>query len=149
MKQYIIFSLLALLTSASIVAAPTQNAYSQGTTGLSAMTMVSFGNGNSTVTSNLQPIENKTVTYFGGNTSGYLVYPNQNQTNEMNQNTPKIFSGSRVPPPTPPSLSSSVSLFAGKEPATGGSAAAADHAGRAGPAPQRRLPHLFEPPGSA
>jgi len=82
MKQYIIFSLLALLTSASIVVAPTQNAYSQGTTGLSAMTMVSFGNGNSTVTSNLQPIENKTVTYFGGNTSGYLVYPNQNQTNE-------------------------------------------------------------------
>jgi carboxymethylenebutenolidase len=82
MKQYIIFSLLALFTSASIVAAPTQNAYSQGTTGLSAMTMVSFGNGNTTVTSNLKPIENKTVTYFGGNTSGYLVYPNQNQTNE-------------------------------------------------------------------
>jgi len=82
MKHYIIFSLLALLTSASIVAAPTQNAYSQGTTGLSAMTLVNFGNENSTVTSNFQPIENKTVAYFGGNTTGYLVYPNQNQSGE-------------------------------------------------------------------
>ena len=82
MKQYIVFSLLALLTSASIVAAPTQNVYSQETTGLSAMTLVSFGDGNSTLTANLQPTENKTVTYFGGNTSGYLVYPNQNQSGE-------------------------------------------------------------------
>lgn len=82
MKQYIIFSLLALLTSASIVAAPTQNVYSQETTGLSAMTLVSFGDGNSTLTANLQPTENKTVTYFGGNTTGYLVYPNQNQSGE-------------------------------------------------------------------
>jgi carboxymethylenebutenolidase len=82
MKHYIIFSLLAFLTSAFIVAAPTQNAYSQETTGLSAMTLVNFGNGNSTVTSNLQPTENKTVTYFGGNTTGYLVYPNQNQSGE-------------------------------------------------------------------
>src|SRR5687768_13431700 len=83
MKHCVIFSLLALLTGASIIAAPTQNAYSQGTTGLSAMTLVNFGNGNSTVTSNLQPTENKTVTYFGGNTTGYLVYPNQNQSGEM------------------------------------------------------------------
>lgn len=82
MEQYIVFSLLALLTSASIVAAPTQNVYSQETTGLSAMTLVSFGDGNSTLTANLQPTENKTVTYFGGNTSGYLVYPNQNQSGE-------------------------------------------------------------------
>jgi carboxymethylenebutenolidase len=82
MKQYIVFSLLALLTSASIVAAPTQNVYSQETTGLSAMTLVSFGDGNSTLTANLQPTENKTVTYFGGNTTGYLVYPNQNQSGE-------------------------------------------------------------------
>jgi carboxymethylenebutenolidase len=82
MKQYIVFSLLALLTSASIVAAPTQNVYSQETTGLSAMTLVSLGDGNSTLTANLQPTENKTVTYFGGNTSGYLVYPNQNQSGE-------------------------------------------------------------------
>jgi carboxymethylenebutenolidase len=82
MKHYIIFSLLALLTSASILAAPAQNAYSQETTGLSAMTLVNFGNGNSTVTSNLLPTENKTVTYFGGNTTGYLVYPNQNQSGE-------------------------------------------------------------------
>ena len=82
MKQYTVFSLLALLTSASIVAAPTQNVYSQETTGLSAMTLVSFGDGNSTLTANLQPTENKTVTYFGGNTSGYLVYPNQNQSGE-------------------------------------------------------------------
>ena len=83
MKQYTVFSLLALLTSASIVAAPTQNVYSQETTGLSAMTLVSFGDGNSTLTANLQPTENKTVTYFGGNTTGYLVYPNQNQSGEM------------------------------------------------------------------
>ena len=82
MEQYIVFSLLALLTSASIVAAPTQNVYSQETTGLSAMTLVSFGDGNSTLTANLQPTENKTVTYFGGNTTGYLVYPNQNQSGE-------------------------------------------------------------------
>lgn len=82
MKQYIVFSLLAILTSASIVAAPTQNVYSQETTGLSAMTLVSFGDGNSTLTANLQPTENKTVTYFGGNTTGYLVYPNQNQSGE-------------------------------------------------------------------
>ena len=82
MEQYTVFSLLALLTSASIVAAPTQNVYSQETTGLSAMTLVSLGDGNSTLTANLQPTENKTVTYFGGNTSGYLVYPNQNQSGE-------------------------------------------------------------------
>ena len=82
MEQYIVFSLLALLTSASIVAAPTQNVYSQETTGLSAMTLVSFGDGNSTLTANLQPTENKTVTYFGGNITGYLVYPNQNQSGE-------------------------------------------------------------------
>jgi carboxymethylenebutenolidase len=82
MKQYTVFSLLALLTSASIVAAPTQNVYSQETTGLSAMTLVSIGDGNSTLTANLQPTENKTVTYFGGNTTGYLVYPNQNQSGE-------------------------------------------------------------------
>ena len=82
MEQYIVFSLLALLTSASIVAAPTQNVYSQETTGLSAMTLVSFGDGNSTLTANLQPTENKTVTYFGGNTTGYLVCPNQNQSGE-------------------------------------------------------------------
>ena len=82
MKQYIVFSLLALLTSASIVAAPTQNVYSQETTGLSAMTLVSLGDGNSTLTANLQPTENKTVTYFGGNTTGYLVYQNQNQSGE-------------------------------------------------------------------
>jgi carboxymethylenebutenolidase len=89
MKQYIIFSLLlALLTSASFVSTPTQNVYSQETTGLSIITMVSFGNNsnNSNVTTtNSQPIENKTVTYFGGNTSGYLVYPNQNQSEEKTQ----------------------------------------------------------------
>ena len=82
MEQYIVFSLLALLTSASIVAVPTQNVYSQETTGLSAMTLASFGDGNSTLTANLQPTENKTVTYFGGNITGYLVYPNQNQSGE-------------------------------------------------------------------
>ena len=46
------------------------------------MTLVSLGDGNSTLTANLQPTENKTVTYFGENTTGYLVYPNQNQSGE-------------------------------------------------------------------
>ncbi|HYF98726.1 MAG TPA: dienelactone hydrolase family protein [Candidatus Saccharimonadales bacterium] len=82
MKQYVVFSLLTLLTTAAIFTPPTQNAYSQETTGLSVMTLVSFGNDNSTLTANLQPIENKTVTYFEGNTTGYLVYPNQNQSGE-------------------------------------------------------------------
>ena len=82
MKQYVTFSILTLLTIASLLAAPTQNVYSQGSTGLSAMTMVSFGTENSSSTVNLQPTENKTVTYFGTNTTGYLVYPNQNQSGE-------------------------------------------------------------------
>ncbi len=82
MKQYVTFSILMLLTVASLLAAPTQNVYSQGNTGLSAMTMVSFGAGNSSSASNLQPTENKTATYFGSNTTGYLVYPNQNQSGE-------------------------------------------------------------------
>jgi carboxymethylenebutenolidase len=82
MKQYVTFSILMLLTVASLLAAPTQNVYSQGNTGLSAMTMVSFGAGNSSSAANLQPTENKTATYFGSNTTGYLVYPNQNQSGE-------------------------------------------------------------------
>jgi carboxymethylenebutenolidase len=84
MKQYFYFSfpLLTLLIIASFAAIPTQNVYSQGSNGLSAMTMVSFGNGNNSITASPQPIENRTVTYFGPNTTGYLAYPNQNQSGE-------------------------------------------------------------------
>jgi carboxymethylenebutenolidase len=82
MKQYVAFSILTLLTVASFLSAPTQNVYSQGSTGLSAMTMVSFGTGNSSITADIQPTENKTVAYFGSNTTGYLVYPSQNQSGE-------------------------------------------------------------------
>ncbi|WP_148685865.1 dienelactone hydrolase family protein [Candidatus Nitrosocosmicus hydrocola] len=55
----------------------------QGTTGLSAMTMVSFDNSDSSspTTSSItdHPIENKTVSYFD-NSTGYLVYPSLNQS---------------------------------------------------------------------
>jgi carboxymethylenebutenolidase len=74
--------LMMLLAVSTSVAPATQYGYSQGETGLSAMTLVSFGNGNSSAFANLQPTENKTVTYFGQNTTGYLVYPSQNQTGE-------------------------------------------------------------------
>jgi carboxymethylenebutenolidase len=85
MKQYVTFSLMALLTIASLLATPTQNVQAQGSTGLSAMTMVSFGAGNSSTTVNPQPTENKTVTYFSPNTTGYLVYPSQNQSGEKSK----------------------------------------------------------------
>jgi carboxymethylenebutenolidase len=72
-----------LLAVAFFVAPATQKSYSQVGTGLSAMTLVSFGNGSSSAVANIQPIENKTVTYFGQNaTTGYLVYPSQNQSGE-------------------------------------------------------------------
>jgi carboxymethylenebutenolidase len=73
---------MMLLAIASFVPSITQYGYPQGETGLSAMTLVSFGNGNSSSVANLQPTENKTVTYFGQNTTGYLVYPSQKQSGE-------------------------------------------------------------------
>jgi carboxymethylenebutenolidase len=71
---------MMILAIASFVPPTTQYGYSQGETGLSAMTLVSFGNGNSSTVANPQSTENKTVTYFGQNTTGYLVYPSQNQS---------------------------------------------------------------------
>lgn len=82
MKQYTIILLLALLAISSYLVVHPQIVYSQGTKGISIMTMVSFGTGNSSTAADLQSIENKTVTYFDSNTTGYLVYPNQNQSGE-------------------------------------------------------------------
>jgi carboxymethylenebutenolidase len=79
--NFVMISMM-LLAIASFVPPTTQYGYSQGETGLSAMTLVSFGNGNSSAAANLHPTENKTVTYFGQNTTGYLVYPSQNQSGE-------------------------------------------------------------------
>ena len=76
---------MMLLAVAFFVAPAAQKSYSQGGTGLSAMTLASFGNGNSSAVANLQPTENKTVTYFGQNTLGYLVYPSQNQSGEKSK----------------------------------------------------------------
>lgn len=73
---------MMLLAIASFVPPATQYGYSQAETGLSAMTLVSLGNGSSSAAANLQSTENKTVTYFGQNTTGYLVYPSQNQSGE-------------------------------------------------------------------
>ncbi|MGN6350392.1 MAG: dienelactone hydrolase family protein, partial [Candidatus Nitrosocosmicus sp.] len=67
-------------------------AFAQQTTGLSAMTLVSFSNNSpsSSLSFNLnnQSIENKTVNYFE-NTNGYLVYPSSSLSNSYNQNNQK------------------------------------------------------------
>jgi len=57
--------------------------FAQQTTGLSAMTLVSFGNGNnnSFFNTNAQPIENKSVNYFG-NITGYLAFPSSTNQKE-------------------------------------------------------------------
>ncbi|MDQ4074572.1 MAG: dienelactone hydrolase family protein [Thermoproteota archaeon] len=66
-----------------------QNANAQEFTGLSAMTLVSFGNTTSSTASSSQPIENTTVTYFG-NSSGYLVYPALNQSGDVQGKLPAV-----------------------------------------------------------
>lgn len=93
------FLLLSLISLSSLLCfylfMPTQLSFAQQTTGLSAMTLVSFSNNATSLSSNLnnQSIENKTVTYFD-NTKGYLVYPSssspysQNQSN--NQKLPAV-----------------------------------------------------------
>src|SRR6476659_2561027 len=66
--------------SQSIVA----DVFAQQTTGLSAMTLVSFGNGNnnnSSFNANAQHIENKSVNYFG-NVTGYLAFPSSTNQKE-------------------------------------------------------------------
>jgi carboxymethylenebutenolidase len=84
----LIVALSFIVVVASPVAVPLMyNAYSQvTTTGLSAMTLVSFGSGNSSEKFTNLPIENKTVTYFGTNTTGYLAFPSQNESNGTSQN---------------------------------------------------------------
>jgi carboxymethylenebutenolidase len=82
MKKSTIITLLAIFIFPSFLLASAPTIHAQQSTGLSAMTLVSFGDNSSSTGANLQSIENKTVTYFGGNTTGYLVYPNQNQSGE-------------------------------------------------------------------
>jgi len=62
---------------------PAAVVFAQQTTGLSAMTLVSFGNGNnnSFFNTNAQPIENKSVNYFG-NITGYLAFPSSTNQKE-------------------------------------------------------------------
>lgn len=80
--------IIVAASAASPDAVPsTDNAYSQvTTTGLSAMTLVSFGSGNTSEKFTNLPIENKTVTYYGTNTTGYLAFPSQNESNSISQN---------------------------------------------------------------
>ncbi len=61
-----------------------QPTYAQKTTGLSAMTLVSFINNNSSHIVNIQSIENRTVNYFD-NATGYLVYPSPSSSTQNNQ----------------------------------------------------------------
>ena len=68
------------------------SAFAQQTTGLSAMTLVSFNSSSSPLTLsstlNNQSIENKTVNYFD-NVNGYLVYPSSFLSNSYNQTNQK------------------------------------------------------------
>jgi carboxymethylenebutenolidase len=75
-KKLSIFSLLSLSILCFCFVICTQPTLAQKPTGLSAMTLTSFGKNNNSSSSdrNTQSIENKTVNYFG-NTTGYLVYP--------------------------------------------------------------------------
>src|SRR6478752_5039177 len=74
------FSMSSQQQSQSIVV----DVFAQQTTGLSAMTLVSFGNGNnnnSSFNTNAQHIENKSVNYFG-NVTGYLAFPSSTNQKE-------------------------------------------------------------------
>jgi carboxymethylenebutenolidase len=97
-KKHFLLSLILLpLILSFCLLTYNQSAFAQQTTGLTAMTLVSFSNNSSSsLSSNLnnQSIENKTVNYFD-NTKGYLVYPSsssssysQNQSN--NQKLPAV-----------------------------------------------------------
>jgi carboxymethylenebutenolidase len=91
-KKYLLLSLMSLsvlLSFCLLMYNPT--AFAQQTTGLSAMTLVSFSNNSSSSLSfniNNQSIENKTVNYFN-NTNGYLVYPSSSLPNSNNQTNQK------------------------------------------------------------
>jgi carboxymethylenebutenolidase len=93
-KRYFLISLMSLpllLSFCLLLYNPT--VFAQQTTGLTAMTLVSFSNNSSSLTFNLnnQSIENKTVNYFN-NTNGYLVYPSSSSvsvTNSYNQTNQK------------------------------------------------------------
>ena len=90
MKKSTIITLLVIFILPFCLIASTSTVHAQPSTGLSAMTLVSFGNNNSSTGANLQSIENKTITYFGGNTTGYLVYPNQNQSSDEKAKLPAV-----------------------------------------------------------
>jgi carboxymethylenebutenolidase len=90
MKKSTVITLLAIFIFPSFLIASAPTIYAQQSTGLSAMTLVSFGDNSSSTSANLQPIENKTVTYFGGNTTGYLAYPNQNQSGGEKAKLPAV-----------------------------------------------------------
>lgn len=90
MKKSTIITLLVIFILPFCLIASTSTVHAQPSTGLSAMTLVSFGNNNSSTGANLQSIENKTITYFGGNTTGYLVYPNQNQSGGEKAKLPAV-----------------------------------------------------------
>ncbi len=90
MKKSTIITLLAIFILPSYLIASISTGHAQPSTGLSAMTLVSFGDNSSSTDANLQSIENKTITYFGGNTTGYLVYPNQNQSGGEKAKLPAV-----------------------------------------------------------
>ena len=90
MKKSTIITLLVIFILPFCLIASTSTVHAQPSTGLSAMTLVSFGNNNSSTGANLQSIENKTITYFGANTTGYLVYPNQNQSGGEKAKLPAV-----------------------------------------------------------
>jgi carboxymethylenebutenolidase len=94
-KKYFLLSLISLSILLSFcLLMYVQPSFAQQTTGLSAMTLVSFSNNSSSSLSfnlNNLSIENKTVNYFD-NTNGYLVYPSSsssslvsNSNNQTNQ----------------------------------------------------------------
>jgi carboxymethylenebutenolidase len=89
MEKSIMISLLAIFIFSSCLIMYTPAIDAQQSTGLSAMTLVSFGDNNSSIGTNLKSLENKTVNYFG-NSKGYLVYPSLNQTGITEKKLPAI-----------------------------------------------------------
>jgi carboxymethylenebutenolidase len=85
-KKLSIFSFLSLSILCFSFVIFIQPTLAQKPTSLSAMTLVSFDNNNSSSSDlNTQSIENKTVNYFG-NTTGYLVYPSPSFSSSTQNN---------------------------------------------------------------
>jgi carboxymethylenebutenolidase len=87
-KKSIVISLLSFSILVLCFMMCTKPTYAQKTTGLSAMTFVSFNN-NSSPNVNTQSIENRTVNYFD-NAKGYLVYPSPDSSTQNNQKKEKL-----------------------------------------------------------